>query len=226
MFYIRIEYFAVQYYGECWGGKKDGKTFASYGKSTECWSGVGKAHTNAVYRVEDMPGKTKQIKLHNIRSALNVSSITIIRGDQWLLILSSQYIQLSPCRHPNITDTPLHKRNHAEWKSIFSAHDDGHFDFVSHCFVTITAVVHKCPRIRTFSKMLFTMVMPESAYGYVWMRIFLFPYIYICIFYETFTDINVFRSLSTRTAPKVICLFVYLYIANALMKTIVIRSHL
>ena len=53
------EYFAVQYYGECYGGKDAGKNYAKYGKSTECWQfdkqtgfGVGRDWSNFVYRIK------------------------------------------------------------------------------------------------------------------------------------------------------------------------------
>ena len=56
LFFIRFEYFGVQFYGECWGGPNAGKTYARDGTSKKCWNGVGKQETNAVYRLEDMPG--------------------------------------------------------------------------------------------------------------------------------------------------------------------------
>ena len=52
------EYFAVQYYGECYGGKGAGTSYAKHGKSGECWVfdkqsgyGVGKDWANFVYRI-------------------------------------------------------------------------------------------------------------------------------------------------------------------------------
>ncbi len=45
------KYFAVQFYGECWVDKDD-STYMKHGTSTACWSGVGKANTNYVYKVE------------------------------------------------------------------------------------------------------------------------------------------------------------------------------
>ena len=47
----------MQFYGECWSGANASQTFAKYGESDQCYQGVGKEKTNAVYRVEDMPGK-------------------------------------------------------------------------------------------------------------------------------------------------------------------------
>lgn len=45
------EYFAVQFYGECWVAD-DGTTYQKHGPSISCWSGVGKGHTNYVYKIE------------------------------------------------------------------------------------------------------------------------------------------------------------------------------
>lgn len=56
---VGYEYFAVQFYGECWGGKGAGKTYSKYGKSSDCWEinkqtgfGVGESLTNFVYRIK------------------------------------------------------------------------------------------------------------------------------------------------------------------------------
>lgn len=55
------EYFAVQFYGECHGGKDAGKSYAKHGKSEECWvfdenggHGVGNGLTNFVYRIKQV----------------------------------------------------------------------------------------------------------------------------------------------------------------------------
>ena len=55
------EYFSVQFYGECHGGKDAGKSYAKHGKSEECWvydkragHGVGKSLTNFVYRIKQV----------------------------------------------------------------------------------------------------------------------------------------------------------------------------
>ena len=45
------EYFAVQFYGECWVAD-DGTTYQKHGPSISCWNGVGKGHTNYVYKIE------------------------------------------------------------------------------------------------------------------------------------------------------------------------------
>ena len=47
----------MQFFGECWSGKNAGKTFFRDGPSDECYEGVGKKMTNAVYRIEDLPGR-------------------------------------------------------------------------------------------------------------------------------------------------------------------------
>ena len=45
------DYFAVQFYGECWVADDD-STYMKHGPSVACWSGVGKGLTNYVYKVE------------------------------------------------------------------------------------------------------------------------------------------------------------------------------
>ena len=57
----RLEYFGMQFYGECWSGLDAGKTFARDGPSEACYEGVGEKKANAVYRIEDLPGKQEQI---------------------------------------------------------------------------------------------------------------------------------------------------------------------
>ena len=47
------EIFAVQFYGECWGGKNAGLTYNRYGLSSFCWKGVGRDLTNMVYRLRN-----------------------------------------------------------------------------------------------------------------------------------------------------------------------------
>ena len=47
----------MQFYGECWSGANSKQTFAKYGESDKCYQGVGMEQTNAVYRLEDIPGK-------------------------------------------------------------------------------------------------------------------------------------------------------------------------
>ena len=44
------QYFAVQFYGECWASN-DAEGYKRHGISTGCWSGVGKRFSNYVYQV-------------------------------------------------------------------------------------------------------------------------------------------------------------------------------
>ncbi|KAL9986872.1 hypothetical protein ACROYT_G001080 [Oculina patagonica] len=53
------EYFAIQFYGECWGGKDSAKNYVKYGRSEDCIEfnnqnghGVGGPKTNFVYRIK------------------------------------------------------------------------------------------------------------------------------------------------------------------------------
>lgn len=45
------EYFAVQFYGECWVADDD-SAYMKHGSSVNCWSGVGRGNTNYVYKTE------------------------------------------------------------------------------------------------------------------------------------------------------------------------------
>lgn len=50
---IGYEYFAVQFYGECWSSVDAALNYDKYGKQTnpdECWANVGASSTNYVYR--------------------------------------------------------------------------------------------------------------------------------------------------------------------------------
>ena len=51
---IGYEYFAVQFYGECWSSVDAALTYDKHGKETntaaKCWANVGAASTNYVYR--------------------------------------------------------------------------------------------------------------------------------------------------------------------------------
>ncbi|KAL9986875.1 hypothetical protein ACROYT_G001084 [Oculina patagonica] len=58
------EYFAIQFYGECWGGKDAGKSYAKHGKSEDCWKfdkqsghSVGGELANFVYKIKQKTGK-------------------------------------------------------------------------------------------------------------------------------------------------------------------------
>lgn len=61
------EYFAVQYYGECYGGKNAENMYNRYGKSTYCWAfdkqnglGVGRGLANFVYRINQVSSRGTQ----------------------------------------------------------------------------------------------------------------------------------------------------------------------
>ena len=50
---IGYEYFAVQFYGECWSSTNAALTYDKHGRQTnpvKCWANVGGAGTNYVYR--------------------------------------------------------------------------------------------------------------------------------------------------------------------------------
>lgn len=58
------EYFAVQFYGECYGGKNAENMYNRYGKSTYCWAfdkqngfGVGRGLANFVYRINQVSSR-------------------------------------------------------------------------------------------------------------------------------------------------------------------------
>ena len=46
----RMYYFAIQYFGECWGAP-DGTKYDKHGEANNCWSGVGGSFSNYVYRL-------------------------------------------------------------------------------------------------------------------------------------------------------------------------------
>lgn len=105
-FCSRFEYFGVQFFGECWGGPSAGKTFARDGHSDKCWNGVGQQWSNAVYRIEDMPGNYERRK--------------------WLVFLSSliscSTVQVSLYRHSGrggawkgLPSPPLHIHTHTSF---------------------------------------------------------------------------------------------------------------
>lgn len=61
------EYFAVQFYGECYGGKNAENMYSRYGKSTYCWAfdkqngfGVGRGLANFVYRINQVSSRGTQ----------------------------------------------------------------------------------------------------------------------------------------------------------------------
>ncbi|EDO39416.1 predicted protein [Nematostella vectensis] len=75
-----FQYFAIQYYGECWSGTGENKSFSRYGPSNNCWSGVGGEWTNAVYRLQNMPACSSQLP-YTVRSSS--ASATSSRVGTW-----------------------------------------------------------------------------------------------------------------------------------------------
>lgn len=53
----------MQFFGECWSGPNAGKTFARDGESDKCYNGVGMKNANAVYRIENLPGKVENFNI-------------------------------------------------------------------------------------------------------------------------------------------------------------------
>ena len=47
---LKLKYFAIQFYGECYSGVDAEKTYKLDGPSTECVAGLGKGYANFVYR--------------------------------------------------------------------------------------------------------------------------------------------------------------------------------
>ncbi|KAJ7387554.1 hypothetical protein OS493_000885 [Desmophyllum pertusum] len=84
----RLEYFSVQFYGECWSGKDAGETFARDGPSKECYAGVGKKGINAVYRIEDLPACSSELSFNAAVSTGKVKDQEWCAGDaaeyQWI----------------------------------------------------------------------------------------------------------------------------------------------
>jgi hypothetical protein len=44
-------YFAIQFYGECWATIDPGVRYDKYGRSMNCWYGLGEHWTNYVYKL-------------------------------------------------------------------------------------------------------------------------------------------------------------------------------
>ena len=44
-----LHYFGIQFYGECWSGKNEARTYNKQGRSTNRFLGVGKGNANFVY---------------------------------------------------------------------------------------------------------------------------------------------------------------------------------
>ena len=45
-----LKFFGLQYYGECWGGRK-GSRYNINGEAKTCMKGIGEEWTNAVYEI-------------------------------------------------------------------------------------------------------------------------------------------------------------------------------
>ncbi|CAH3179044.1 unnamed protein product [Porites lobata] len=86
----RLEYFSVQFYGECWSGANSKQTFAKYGESDKCYQGVGMEKTNAVYRLENMPACSSELQFSASVSTGDVNGHTWCAGDaaeyQWIVV--------------------------------------------------------------------------------------------------------------------------------------------
>lgn len=48
--YLKLKYFGIQFYGECYSGVEGEKTYNRYGPSSNCVFGLGKDYANFVYR--------------------------------------------------------------------------------------------------------------------------------------------------------------------------------
>ena len=55
MFYfsLKISYFGLKYYGECWSGKMAGQTYSRDRSSDSCVRGVGQRSSYFVYKFYD-----------------------------------------------------------------------------------------------------------------------------------------------------------------------------
>lgn len=86
----RLEYFSVQFYGECWSGPNAGETFAREGPSTNCYEGVGKRKTNAVYRIENIPPCSSELSFTAQVSSGEVTGNAWCAGEsdefQWITV--------------------------------------------------------------------------------------------------------------------------------------------
>jgi len=86
----RLEYFSVQFFGECWSGANAGETFARDGESKDCWQGVGKKNTNAVYRIENLPACSSELSFKASVSTGEVAGQTWCAGNtaeyQWITV--------------------------------------------------------------------------------------------------------------------------------------------
>ena len=57
-----LEYFAIQFYGECWSSRKGSVVqYDKYGPSTKCWAGLGGSWTNYVYKITTEKSNIKRV---------------------------------------------------------------------------------------------------------------------------------------------------------------------
>ena len=49
--FLKLKYFGVQFYGECYSGVEGEKTYNKDGPSKDCIMGVGKGYANFVYKL-------------------------------------------------------------------------------------------------------------------------------------------------------------------------------
>ncbi|KAK3737480.1 hypothetical protein QZH41_008363, partial [Actinostola sp. cb2023] len=86
----RLQYFGVQFYGECWGGPHAAKTYNHDGPSKKCYKGVGAQYTNAVYRLENMPACSNEMSFTAKVSSGAVSEGVWCAGNsnkyQWIVV--------------------------------------------------------------------------------------------------------------------------------------------
>ncbi|XP_031570928.1 uncharacterized protein LOC116305210 [Actinia tenebrosa] len=112
----RFKYFGVQFFGECWGGPSAGKTFARNGPSNKCWNGVGQQWANAVYRVEDMPACSEEMKFNAQVSSGDVSEGSWCAGNEE----KYQWIVLNLESAKRITGIGTQGGNKDSWVTVYS----------------------------------------------------------------------------------------------------------
>ena len=71
---IGYEYFAVQFYGECWSSRDATLTYDKYGVETnpiKCWGNVGGASTNYVYRFRQVSRVTSYFMIATVQKQMS-----------------------------------------------------------------------------------------------------------------------------------------------------------
>ena len=71
---IGYEYFAVQFYGECWSSRDAALTYDKYGVETnpiKCWANVGGASTNYVYRFHQVSQVTSYFLIATVQKQMS-----------------------------------------------------------------------------------------------------------------------------------------------------------